>query len=429
MDVVHSSSPYMTYGQHHVIPPPPPPGVAAPTHILQPKSTIASILLEPGTGKTTVLGTLVPAESHMLDSFSDAAEGGVEALARAVESVQAVLDVHVVLGSSTVGFNGALDDGRERQVLRALGLVGYSDVSDVEDMSMPLVKSEPDWTDSSYTPYESSSIKHETSDPSSSRVTTPRAAAFRPFRPTCSKMAIFESQSQSRKAGMNGRRRHHPLDPAQTSPSNIFSRTRSRTRLGMGSMLEQVANVDNVVRLARKNPSALVERFLSGYTATSPVKQKGNGNGFTIDARPRLSARLEGSVKTLNIATGSSKKRKVVSVVLDDAGRPVRWGAGTVLPPVVAVAPVNHVLPPTTTTTTTTTGPVKASLPRAGAASTGKSGGKNDSQSQFGRNLPICSNCGITESNTWRTKGKGGVRVCNGESNLHLLSPPINQLL
>lgn len=409
MDAVHSSSPYMTHGQHLVNPPHQDP--SAPIHILQPKSTIASILLEPGTGKTTVLGTLVPAESHMLDSFSDA-EGGVEALARAVESVRAVLDVHVVLGSSIVGFGG-VDTEREREILRALGLVGYFDGPHVEDAPMPLIKSEPDWTDSSYTPDESSSTKHETSDPSSSsRVTTPRLAAFRPFRPTCSKMAIFESQSQSRKAGMNGRRRHHPLDPAQTSPSNIFSRTRSRTRLGMGSMLEQVANVDNVVRLARKNPSALVERFLSGYTATSPVKQKGNGSGFTIDALPRLSARLEGSVKTLNIATGSSKKRKVVSVVLDDAGRPVRWGAGTVLPPAVNVVPVNHAPAPTTTA-----GPVKTSLPRAGtAASTGKSSGKNDSQSQFGRNLPICSNCGITESNTWRTKGKGGVRVCNGES-------------
>lgn len=401
MDSIVPSSPYMT---HHVRNPVPPPPTA--THILQPKSTIGSILLEPGTGKTTVIGNLVPAESHMLETYMDAEGEGLQALARAADKVKAVLEVHLVLGSA-VGLSG-IDADREQNVLRALGLMGHEEpLHEAQDVPMALIKSEPEWTDSSYTPYESSSTAFETSDPAS-RAATPRLqpAAFRPFRPTTSKLAIFQSQSQSRKAGLTGRRRlRDQAGEGETSPSNIFSRTRSRTRLGMGSMLEQVANVSNVVRLARKNPSALVERFLSGYTATSPVKHK--GSGFTIDALPRLSVRA--SVKTLNIATGSSKKRKVVSVVLDDAGRPVRWGAGTVLPPAVNVVPVNHVPMPTTSAPATTTA-VKT------AARTTKASGKNDQQQQFGRNLPICSNCGITESNTWRTKGKGGVRVCNGES-------------
>jgi hypothetical protein len=178
----------------------------------------------------------------------------------------------------------------------------------------------------------------------------------------------------------------------------------------MGTSLEQVANVSNVVRLARKNPSALVKRFLSGHTVTSPVKSKGNGSGFTIDPLPNGTARTASTVKTLNIATGSSKKRKVVSVVLDDEGRPVRWGAGASLP-LVNVVPVNHVPPQPGSKTAGAGGRGQ------GASTSVKSGtgGKADPQ-LFGRNLPICSNCGITESNTWRTMGKGGQRVCNGES-------------
>lgn len=417
-----SSSPYVIH-----------PHLATPIHntrlppaqeqVLQPKSTIASILLEKNAGKTTVTGTLIPAESHILESALDDASNdaisGLEALEKMLQSgITAVLDVQLVF-SAPIKTDGSsmdayLDAERERAVYEALGLACESHSSkranagDVftDATSKVTVKAEPQWTDSS------SDVRTETVVKTESRKSSARAA-FRPFRPTTSKMAIFESQTQKRKQGMIGRRGFHQIqsDTEQTSPSTIFSRTRSRTRLGMGTtMLEQVLNVDNVVRLARKNPSALVERFLSGHPATSPVKAKGNGTGFTIDALPHL-GRVASTVKTLNIATGSSKKRKVVSVVLDDEGRPVRWGAGMVSSSSSAhVATAGGARDQVETEARGQEASAKAKVVVANKKP------EPEPLIHFGRNLPICSNCGITESSSWRTKGKGGQRVCNGES-------------
>jgi hypothetical protein len=416
-----SSSPYVTHHPHFATPIRATRVAPPQEQILQPKSTIASILLEKNAGKTTVTGTLIPAESHMLESALDdtSVDGlsGLEALEKMLGSgVTAVLDVHLVFSApiKTDGssMDACLDAERERAVYQALGLACESrsdnaapskDVFTDVTLNVP-VKTEPDWTDSSSDLRNQTVVKTEPCK-SSARAT------FRPFRPTTSKMAIFESQTQKRKQGMIGRRGFHQIqsDTEQTSPSTIFSRTRSRTRLGMGTtMLEQVLNVDNVVRLARKNPSALVERFLSGHPATSPVKSKGSGSGFTIDALPNL-GRVASTVKTLNIATGSSKKRKVVSVVLDDEGRPVRWGAGMVSSSTSVIAAGGA----RDAAETETRGQEAPSKAKAVVAS------KKPEPAplvQFGRNLPICSNCGITESSSWRTKGKGGQRVCNGES-------------
>lgn len=410
---------------------------------LQPKSTIASILVEKNTGKTTVTGALSPGGSDILDSVVEGAAGdgcsGVEALdALCKGGVPPVLDVWLVFTAMPrmdgSGVAGLLDGDGERAVYDALGLVSDAGMDDgrrseVDGMGDvvggALVKTEPEWIESCVT-REEEPIKTEPSNPTLSTRPSAAPARFRPFRPTSSKMAIFESQTQKRKQGMNGRRGMHQQRVVQsdaadqtTSPSTIFSRTRSRTRLGMGgTMLEQVVNVSNVVRLARKNPSALVERFLKGQPATSPVKTHNGkpGGGFTIDDavpnRGAVGAAGSGGVKTLNIATGSSKKRKVVSVVLDDEGRPVRWGAGMAAAAEGAAAVVggrNEGVgdgrgKDASSTATTVTKKTEA-----------------EPLVHFGRNLPICSNCGITESSSWRTKGKGGQRVCNGES--PVLSP------
>lgn len=423
--------------------------------ILQPKSTIAAVLGEKGTGKTTVTGLLTPCTSDMLDSVLDDGDGvsGLDALESLLRSpVEAVLDVRLVLEAPVVKEH-SLDPERESAVYDALGLVHEAASADhaIEcaghvEMASEAVKVEPDWVDSSSTVH----AEHTTeplADPTTTHPPTAAAVAvarpaFRPFRPTTSKMAIFQSQTQRRKHrnGTQGRRGYahgHPpgsSGPDPSSPSSqIFSRTRSRTRTrggGMGgggagggtTMLEQVVNVDHVVRLARKNPAALVDRLYAGRPATSPVKAR--AGGVSIDSKaPMVGGGGGGGVKTLNIATGSSKKRKVVSVVLDDEGRPVRWGAGI----------------PAATTATVASGDARGgevgTQGRAqGATSAANPPGVNDKPPEpepvlhFGRNLPICSNCGITESSSWRTKGKGGQRVCNGESlmPIHIRQSPAN---
>ncbi|GHJ87854.1 hypothetical protein NliqN6_4256 [Naganishia liquefaciens] len=403
--------------------------------ILQPKSTVASVLCEKNSGKTTVTGRLVHlTTSEMLDSVISVDEDqvpGVVALQSLVASgIEAVLDVRLVLEVPiTVDGSGAvLDLERERAVYDALGLGGETTPpppppplvkdavcsGDVEMYTSDLVKVEPDWVESS-SPVPAKSKTEVCADRFSAHPPAPEHhPSFRSFRPTDSKMAIFQSQTRKRKRGVQGRRGFalhsaglSDTDPASPTSSHIFSRTRSRTRVGGTggtTMLEQVVNVDNVVRLARKNPAALVERFLSGQPATSPVKHRSKSGGVSIDSvPPRVGRGAAGGVKTLNIATGSSKKRKVVSVVLDDEGRPVRWGAGM-----------------TATAAAATTVQVDTNNRGREATSTmAKPGAHNNNTSapeplhHFGRNLPICSNCGITESSSWRTKGKGGQRVCN----------------
>ncbi|KAJ9095183.1 hypothetical protein QFC19_007638 [Naganishia cerealis] len=437
MNMYGFTSPYLPPGGHHL--------PSSHSHIalnksrgqaeqaLQPKSTLASVLQEKGTGKTTVTGRLIPAGLHMLEtvfedlSSNDPLAMGVEALAarQLQHPISAFLDVELVLSAPitidrSVQSNALLTLDKERAVYHTLGLewgpgLSATNATDTRDSarSKPVVqvKPEPDWPSSSSGGITEDSLSTTESSSYSKKTTLPSGTPFRPFRPTSSKMALFEYQSRNRRRGMSTLREHqYTSDPnsgsPQNSPSNIFSRTRSRTRLGMGTTLEQVANVSNVVRLARKNPSALVDRFLSGRTATSPVKRRNNGSGFTIDEVPKV-PKVTSTVKTLNIATGSSKKRKTVSVVIDEAGRPIRWGVGTNSPvKSVNAAPASMAI-----------------LNQRSSQTNVKSEGRSDNNSSsikkgpeartlFGRNLPICSNCGITESNTWRTQGKGH-RVCN----------------
>ncbi|KAJ9096026.1 hypothetical protein QFC21_005390 [Naganishia friedmannii] len=397
--------------------------------VLHPKSTLATVLQEKGTGKTTVTGRLIPAELHILETIfddlasNDSSATGVEALARqSQQAITAILEVELMLSAPISMDNLAhaqnmLTLDNERQVYHALGLKGESGVTskpnqllsqtDDSARSQPAasVKPEPAWPSSSSAIAKDNTTTTDLSS-SSEGATFPATTSFRPFRPTSSKMALFEYQSRNRKSR---REQHYTSDPSsmsrQNSPSNIFSRTRSRTRLGMGLTLEQVANVSNVVRLARKNPSALVERFLSGQTATSPIKRRSHGSGFTIDEVPRI-VRVTPTVKTLNIATGSSKKRKTVSVVIDEAGRPIRWGVGAESPAKpTAITAVNQ-----KSSQLNAHNAIKGdSMPSSGVTAIKKG---PEYRAQFARNLPICYNCGITESGTWRTQGKGQ-RVCN----------------
>lgn len=398
--------------------------------VLQPKSTVASVLREKGTGKTTVTGRLIPAGSHILETVfdelyaNDSSATGVKALERqSQQAISAILEVELVLSSPISMDNSAhtqtlLTRDNEREVFHALGLLWESQVTSTRSETstrsqhVTKVKPEPEWSSSSSDAILGDSSSMTELSSSAKRTTFSTGTPFRPFRPTSSKMALFEYQSRTRAAR---REQHYSSDPSsmsrQNSPSNIFSRTRSRTRLGMGSTLEQVANVSNVVRLARKNPSALVERFLSGQTATSPIKRRNHGNGFTIDEAPKI-AKVTPAVKTLNIATGSSKKRKTVSVVIDDAGRPIRWGVGAespVKPPVMAAAS-SAIVNQRSSQLNNNSGVRSDSTSVSGVAAIKKG---PDSRAQFARNLPICYNCGITESGTWRTQGKGQ-RVCNG---------------
>ncbi|KAJ9119829.1 hypothetical protein QFC24_005542 [Naganishia onofrii] len=439
MGMYEHPSPYFPPGGHHLSTPyhhtAPNESKGKTEQVLQPKSTLAAVLQEKGAGKTTVTGCLIPAGSHILETVFDdllsdhLSATGVEALARQSEqAIPAILEVELMLSAPISMDNSAhahtlLSMENEREVYQALGLVCGTGVTSTHSgtpsqtrdsarlQPVVRVKPEPEWTSSSSADVLEDSTSTIELSSSSQGATYPARTPFRSFRPTSSKMALFEYQSRNRKS----RRDQHytSSDPSsisrQNSPSNIFSRTRSRTRLGMGLTLEQVANVSNVVRLARKNPSALVERFLSGQTATSPIKRRSHASGFTIDEVPKM-AKVTPAVKTLNIATGSSKKRKTVSVVIDEAGRPIRWGVGAespVKPAVIAAS--NAVVNQVSNQASSVSDGRRDSTSVSGLASFKKG---TESRAQFARNLPICYNCGITESGTWRTQGKGQ-RVCN----------------